>query len=118
MQDAVDKLEPISVEIMVVDCKDILDPYIKVKLEMNDDSSDKSIKVLMKEDKKWKHNGYVKEIDAVNLMQYEFLDKKIMYKKKNTEWVTSIECFYKIQITCTGVLLKSTNRPSTNNALG
>jgi hypothetical protein len=48
-------------------------------LKMNDDDSiGKSIKVMMKDDGKRKRVAYVKETDAVNLMQY----KKLMFINK------------------------------------
>ncbi|KFH61723.1 hypothetical protein MVEG_12439 [Podila verticillata NRRL 6337] len=75
---------PISVEVIVVDSTDILDPYTKVKLEMNDGKKGNSIKVMMKDDDdgEWKHVAYVRESDAINLMKYKFLDKKIRFIDK------------------------------------
>lgn len=82
MEEIIDKIEPITVEILVVDSIDILDPWTKVKLKMNHDNNGKSIKVMMKDDGEWKRVAYVRESDAINLMQYEFLDKKLMFIDK------------------------------------
>lgn len=82
MEEIIDKIEPITVEILVVDSIDILDPWTKVKLEMNDDRKGKSIKVMIKDDSNWNHVAYVRESDAINLMQYKFLDKKLMFIDK------------------------------------
>lgn len=51
---------------------------------MNDDKKGNSIKVMMKDDDddEWKHVAYVRESDAINLMKYKFLDKKIRFIDK------------------------------------